>query len=396
MNVEGQLSSVSFAKVLVVDDNESNTKFLELLLMKAGLHDVVTTNDSRRVSDLLVTIRPDLVMLDLNMPYIDGFKLLDIISAYASSQFLPVIIMTADTTPEALHRAFDLGAHDYLTKPLDGVEVALRTRNHLRMRFAYQELHDGNQELRERLKAVRVETLEASNLRRSRIENVIRSPDPSIVFQPIVDLLTGVCKGYEALSRFATLPRRSPDLWYDEAHSVGLGLELELKSTKLALGSLKDLPEGSFLSINVSPMAIMGHFADTFFSEIDWSRIVFEITEHTVISDYSSLERALAPFRVVGAKIAADDAGAGYASMRHIIELGPEIVKLDISITRAINTDSRRRALASALAVFANHIDAELVAEGIETESELDVMREIGVRYGQGFLLGRPGPLVAS
>ncbi len=393
MDIKGLLNSVSYAKILVVDDDMANTLLIGRILSHVGLQDVVVCNDSRDFKDLLAELNPDLVMLDLHMPHVDGFELLETISAHARSVFLPVIVLTGDTTRDALHRAFALGAHDFLIKPLDAVEVALRIRNQLRIRFAYQALHDGNREMRNHLSAIRSEDEGPWESRRARIEAVLVSSDPTVVFQPIVELTTGACVGFEALSRFATTPTRSPNLWFDEASGVGLGLELEVKTTRLALKALDLIPPDCFLSLNVSPAAVIANLRRHLPDDIDWGRVVFEITEHTMIEDYDALARSLKPFRTYGARLSADDAGAGYASMRHILELGPDIIKVDISITRAIDKDPRRRALASALAAFATHIDAELVAEGIETPAEMETLKEIGVRYGQGYLLGRPGPL---
>lgn len=394
MNIDGVLSSVASAKVLVVDDNTSNTRLIERVLSRAGLLDVIATNDSREVTSILVESQPDLVILDLHMPHLDGFQLLEIISEYAKSQFLPVVVLTADTTQAAIHRALGLGAHDFLTKPLDATEVALRTRNLLRTRLAYQALRRGNAEMREHLGLIQNGVRESWTIRFSRIEELLRSDEPKIVYQPIVQLAGGEQVGYEALSRFGLTPHKSPNLWFDEANGVGLGIELELKALNLALDNLNALPKSCFLSLNVSPDVLSMNLTRYLPASVDWERIVLEVTEHTSIDDYASIKRMLSPLRNRGARLATDDTGAGYASMRHILELNPDIIKVDISITRAIDKDPSRRALASALAAFASHIDAKLVAEGIETPEELEVLREIGVDYGQGFLLGRPAPIM--
>jgi EAL domain-containing protein (putative c-di-GMP-specific phosphodiesterase class I) len=95
-------------------------------------------------------------------------------------------------------------------------------------------------------------------------------------------------------------------------------------------------------------------------------------------------------------RLAIDDTGAGFASLRHILNLEPDIIKLDISLTRGVDVDRARRALAAALIAFAANTGASIVAEGVETASELSVLRDLGVGFGQGYLLGRPGPLPAT
>ncbi|MEN0105736.1 MAG: EAL domain-containing protein, partial [Pseudomonas sp.] len=122
-------------------------------------------------------------------------------------------------------------------------------------------------------------------------------------------------------------------------------------------------------------------------------RLVLEITEHAAVADYVRLEQALAPFRQRGVRLSIDDTGAGYASMRHILELSPDIIKLDMSITQGINNDFKRRALASSLIAFARETGSSVVAEGVETREELETLRALGVHKIQGYLLGRPLPL---
>jgi EAL domain-containing protein (putative c-di-GMP-specific phosphodiesterase class I) len=122
-------------------------------------------------------------------------------------------------------------------------------------------------------------------------------------------------------------------------------------------------------------------------------RLVIEITEHEQVDDYDDLVLALAELRSNGIRIAIDDAGAGYASLRHTLLLAPDIVKIDIALTRRIDIDRGRRALASALVAFADEMDMTIVAEGIETEAELKTLLELGVRFGQGYFLAEPGPL---
>jgi EAL domain-containing protein (putative c-di-GMP-specific phosphodiesterase class I) len=101
----------------------------------------------------------------------------------------------------------------------------------------------------------------------------------------------------------------------------------------------------------------------------------------------------LAPLRALGLRVAIDDAGAGYSGLRHILAVEPDTVKLDISLTRGIDQDRKRRALASALIAFAREINVGMIAEGVETAAELKTLTELGVGHAQGFFLGRPMPL---
>lgn len=164
----------------------------------------------------------------------------------------------------------------------------------------------------------------------------------------------------------------------------------------MAIDEATKFPSEIYISINASPETFLDPRLSRIVDGRDLSSIVFEITEHAPVSDYDELTGALDRLRAQGARIAIDDAGAGFSSLRHIVQLRPDIIKLDISLTRAIDTDVARRALASALIFFAHEISASIVAEGIETEAELQALKDLGISAGQGYLLGRPSDIVSA
>jgi EAL domain-containing protein (putative c-di-GMP-specific phosphodiesterase class I) len=216
------------------------------------------------------------------------------------------------------------------------------------------------------------------------------------VYQPIRDARGYGLVGFEALSRFPMRPKRSPDLWFREAAQAGVGVELEIRAVELALGALSVFPSDVYLSLNASPATIVSGKLERVFEPVPAQRIVLEITEHTLIDEYSEIEEVLGRLRNRGMRVAVDDAGAGYASFRHILKLHPDLIKLDISLTRGIESNTARRALAAALIRFAEETGSELVAEGVETVAELRTLCDLGVDWVQGFLLGRPAPLDAA
>lgn len=224
------------------------------------------------------------------------------------------------------------------------------------------------------------------------IEALIRDRTLVVAFQPMVSLSDGTIFALEALSRFpsGTSP---PDVWFARAAAVGLGLVLELEAARIALGRLKDVPQAYRLSINASPEMIMSEAFQALLSAHDMTRVIVEITEHTTVSDYDRLRACLRELQSQGVLVAIDDAGAGFASLRHILHLSPDIIKLDISLTCGIDHDIRRQTMVSAIQAFASSTNATIVVEGVETESELRVLTGIGIEYGQGYLLGRPSPL---
>jgi EAL domain-containing protein (putative c-di-GMP-specific phosphodiesterase class I)/DNA-binding NarL/FixJ family response regulator len=234
---------------------------------------------------------------------------------------------------------------------------------------------------------------EALITKRSRILRAMEGDELEIVFQPIVALDTREVVGYEALSRFAGAPRRGPDAWFAEAHEVGLGPELELLAVRLACEGSEALPEGMFMAVNVSPVTAERPELLEVLDSCPVDHIVLEVTEHVRVEDYPRFRVAIARARELGASLAVDDAGAGFASLRHILELDAELIKLDGSLTRSLEDDPRRRSLASALIEFGRESGASVLAEHIESELQLIELRRLGVRYGQGYHLGRPAPL---
>jgi EAL domain-containing protein (putative c-di-GMP-specific phosphodiesterase class I) len=224
--------------------------------------------------------------------------------------------------------------------------------------------------------------------RHARILEVLAARDSlRMVFQPIFSLSDGSLVGHEALARF--VGDRTPDAWFREAHDVGLGVELELRAVTEAIDRF-DFSEG-YLSVNVSPDALRSSALQNFLKQSpDACRLVLELTEHAVIEDYEIVSACIADVRHLGTRLAVDDAGSGFASMRHIIDLAPDIVKIDRSIIDHVDTDPSREALVESLVRFAIDIGATVVAEGVERSEERDACRRLGVHSAQGYLLGRP------
>ncbi|MBE9108168.1 EAL domain-containing protein [Nodosilinea sp. LEGE 07298] len=233
---------------------------------------------------------------------------------------------------------------------------------------------------------------EALDTKRERIERTLAEKRLDVVFQPIIRLSTMNVVGVEALSRFRDAPAR-PDVWFADAAEVGLEEELELLAIESALRLLPMLPGNIYLSLNVSPQVATTDALARSLLRSESSRLVLEITEQSSVGSYEDLMSALAPLRKAGIRLAVDDAGAGYASFNHILALCPDIIKLDKHLTRNLDQDPVRLSLAEALSSFATRIGAQLVAEGVETQSELNALLHIDAYAVQGYLTGRPGDL---
>jgi EAL domain-containing protein (putative c-di-GMP-specific phosphodiesterase class I) len=215
----------------------------------------------------------------------------------------------------------------------------------------------------------------------------------SITFQPIVELRSGRAFAFEALARFHGELDKWPDVWFAEATRLGLGTELELHALQTALQHVDDLPGDARMSINASPSTIMSEAFSEAVREQSRGRIIIEVTERAPIDSYRDLRDALKTYRSAGLRFAVDDTGKGFTSFRRIMNLEPDIIKLDKTLARGAATDPARQAMVKAMVWFAAAVGPQVVAQHIETALELRALWSMGIRYGQGYLLGRPGPL---
>lgn len=230
----------------------------------------------------------------------------------------------------------------------------------------------------------------------SRTRAMLASGAFDIVYQPIFRLSDGALASFEALCRFRSDPYRTPDLWFADAKIAGLQPDLEIAVIDAALAALPRLPDGVRLSVNASPDTVATGRLGAVFDRAGAPRVTLEITEHEQSADLSHLVQSVDTLRARGTLIAVDDVGAGYSGLHQILKLRPDILKLDMSLVSAIDRDPARRALASAMVAFASGTGARLTAEGIERVEERDILRALGVDYGQGWLLGRPADLDAA
>jgi EAL domain-containing protein (putative c-di-GMP-specific phosphodiesterase class I) len=235
--------------------------------------------------------------------------------------------------------------------------------------------------IRPGLKARRRETADRTALRA-----IIDTSAFTPFFQPIVDLWDGSVVGHEALTRFAD--GRPPNLVFGEASRAGLGIDLETACLRRSIETSVHLPTSGYLSLNTSPDLVLSGRLGPILANVA-RPVILEITEHVEIENYVGLRREL---KRLGSsvRLAVDDAGAGYASFRHILELAPDFVKIDLDLVRGVDAEPARQALIAGMGYFAVKRKLRLVAEGIETRKELDALQALAVPYGQGYLLGRP------
>jgi diguanylate cyclase (GGDEF)-like protein/PAS domain S-box-containing protein len=238
----------------------------------------------------------------------------------------------------------------------------------------------------------RVTWFERSEEQRNEVLRLLRADDAVVpVFQPILDLRSGQIAGYEALARFPRDPdRRPPNAWFAQAHRCGLGVQLEARAVDAALSRRHETPAG-YLSVNLSPTALRADELRRGLAD-DLRGVVVEITEHELVADGQRLRATLDELRARGARIAVDDAGAGYAGLRQLMVLRPDLIKLDRGLVEDVAADEAKQALVECFVRFAERTDAAVCAEGIESLDDLCVLARLGVTFGQGYAIARPGP----
>ena len=355
-----------------------------------GLELVGQTTTAAGVLELVVRTGPDVVIVAASLAVADGGRLLEQLRVSRPARRTLALVDAADER-QALAAVLG-GARGLLDEAAPSPRVADAVRRVARGELVLE--GEAGERVLARVRTELATQLSAQGrdvLDRPELERLLSGEALAIALQPICDLATGSVLGYEALSRFALEPPRPPDRVFATAARLGRGVELELVAIDHALALLPRLPAGTYLGINASPdTALSPLLHDRLATHPGVARILLEITENAPIENYDAFSAALAPLRARGLQLAIDDAGAGFASMRHILRLDPDVIKLDRSITERVDRDRSARALAAALALFAIESGMGVVAEGIETSSQLAVLQALGVSIGQGYLLGRP------
>lgn len=384
-------------RVLVADDDALlRDALVELLDADERFEVVAAAGDAPTAITAARHHRPSVALVDVKMPGGGGQHVAS--ELRTAADVTRVVALSSYDDRSAIVDMFRAGARGYLVKGAASNDDILSTL----LRVA-----DGEVVLSSSVGAHLVEEL-SSHLERAhvverdrqaimaRTQRVLAAHRIPMAYQPIVDLASGTRAGVEALARFAGEPPMSPDRWFADAQVVGLQVDLEVLAVRSAIATLQQMPDAEYLALNVSPETACDPALQALVLGEEPSRTVLEITEHAPIVDYDAFTRAVEPLRAAGVRLAVDDAGAGFASLRHILLLAPDVIKLDLSLTQGVDAQRSRRALARALISFSSEIGATIVAEGIETPSELEALRRLGVGFGQGYLLGRPGELDPS
>ncbi|MBX7453814.1 EAL domain-containing protein [Mycolicibacterium sp. 3033] len=268
-----------------------------------------------------------------------------------------------------------IGSHTELSSMLD--------------EFLCDPRHEGRDLAARFLASVLIPDMVREDALHQHVNDLLAAPSAfSAVYQPIVDLASESVVGYEGLCRFPGDAQRSPAYWFDVARRLGRGVPLELAALSRVLAGVEGVPAGCFLAVNAGPSAAMDERLHDALLAVRMP-VVLEITEHEPFPE--GLADALKPLRDNGVRLAIDDAGAGYASFTQMLQLRPDVIKIDGSLTSDVDRDPAKRALVIAIVKLCEEMGATTIAEAIERRDEQATLAELGVEWGQGYLFGRPG-----
>ncbi|MEX1037460.1 MAG: EAL domain-containing protein, partial [Acidimicrobiia bacterium] len=193
----------------------------------------------------------------------------------------------------------------------------------------------------------------------------------------------------------ARFPLASPPEWLEAAGHAGKRLELELAAITAAIAGFGPANQPGFLTVNLSDQTLLSPDLLPVLDEMETGLAVVELSEVALIKSYEVTKRATDALRDRGVRLAIDNVGTGEIDLWSILRLQPEMIKIDMSLVRGVDSNPTNRALIKGLAAMAVELGIMVIAEGIEKAEERDILIDSGIEFGQGYLLGKPQHLPA-
>lgn len=372
------------ARILAVDDEEALLRYYQRAI-GAGGYEVVTCERPADALNELDTSRFDVIITDLAMPGMSGIELLRAVRT--RDMDVPVIIITASPALETALQAIDEGALKYLVKPVHAQEllatieraVALGRMSRLK-RQALALLQQRGDEPGDRASAAAALERALSGL--------------TMAYQPVVDVAKGTVFGYEALMRTSEKAYPSPLAVLEAAERLDRLPDLGRRIRELVAAQSAQAPDGVAVLVNLHPRDLLDEqlFDRRAPLSLVAKRVILEITERSLLEDVANPHARIARLRALGFRVAVDDLGAGYAGLNSFAQLEPDVVKLDLTLVRDIHLSSMKRSLVQAMIEVCRTLNVLLIAEGVETAAERDVLTELRCPLMQGYLFAKPGP----
>ena len=359
-------------RILLVDDEPDFVKALAFQLRFEG-YEVVEEFSAEKALEKAKD-RPDIILLDVMMPFLSGYEVCSRLRKESETRDIPIIMLTSKSETLDKVEGLKAGADDYIAKSVDIQELVARIEAIVRRR-EYSVIAEKD-------KVVLFEEL----------REIMKRSALHILAQPIVHLETKKAIGHELFTRGPQNTQlEDPVVLFHIAKECGLLLDLEIIVRKKTISVASEKLKESLMFINTDPSLIFSPNFDRIAGLYDNPyQIVLEITERTEIPDFQIFSERLGFYKTKGFRFSIDDMGMGFSSLEAMVELQPDFVKIDMCLTRGIGSNRTKRGIVEMIASVCKDSSICVISEGIETEEELRILMDIGVEYGQGYLLGRP------
>ena len=395
------------ATLLIVDDEPQVRKLLETLLQHEG-YQTLTASSGEEALQLVALQPPDLILLDIMMPGMDGYEVASQLKGNAATANIPIIMLTALSESEARISGLETGAEEFLSKPVEHIELWLRVRNLLRLKAHSDQLKSHSLMLEQQLENQTRETVH--DLTREALENDLRlaveRSDFTLHYQPKVELASGAVCALEALLRWDRPGHGavSPAVFVPLLETLGLIVPVgrwvidnvcrqiaawqrsDIGAVEVSVNvSGHQLIEGDLIADIAASLAKTGVAAHWLEVELTESSLM-ENTQHTI----ASLQR----LRAMGVKISIDDFGTGYSSLAYLRRFPIDTLKIDIAFIREVTSNPQDAAITRTIIELAHSLELRVVAEGVESQAQLAFLKAAGCDQIQGYLFSRPLPML--
>ncbi|MFL1503233.1 EAL domain-containing protein [Pseudomonas sp. S191] len=397
------------ATLLIVDDEPQVRKLLETLLQHEG-YQTLSAASGEEALQLVAQQPPDLILLDIMMPGMDGYEVASHLKGNETTASIPIIMLSALSESSARVSGLESGAEEFLSKPVERVELWLRVRNLLRLKARGDQLKIHNLMLEQQLQRQTPEPagMSVHDLARQDLENALREAVQThqftVHYQPKVELLGGQICALEALLRWERpgYGAVSPAVFVPVLESLGLIVPvgrwvIETVCQQIAVWQ-RNLVGAVEVSVNVSGhQLIEGDLIADIVQilagtgvEAHWLEV--ELTESSLMENTHHTITSLQRLRAMGVKIAIDDFGTGYSSLAYLRRFPIDTLKIDIAFIREVTTNPQDAAITRTIIELAHSLDLRVVAEGVETQEQLAFLKAAGCDQIQGYLFSRPLP----
>ncbi|VVN85236.1 EAL domain-containing response regulator [Pseudomonas fluorescens] len=390
------------ATLLIVDDEPQVRKLLETLLQHEG-YQTLSAGSGEEALQLVAQQPPDLILLDIMMPGMDGYEVASQLKGDETTAGIPIIMLSALSEPSARVNGLEAGAEEFITKPVERVELWLRVRNLLRLKTR------GDWVSHSRELAQRPTGMNVHDLARQDLENALRQAvehhEFTLHYQPKVEVASGRLCALEALLRWERpdYGAVSPAVFVPILESLGLIVPVGRWVIDQVCRQIAEWQQGPIgpveVSVNVSGhqliegdlIADIARLLKQHLVEPHWLEV--ELTEGSLMENTQHTIASLQRLHTMGVKISIDDFGTGYSSLAYLRRFPIDTLKIDIAFIREVTSNPQDAAITRTIIELAHSLNLRVVAEGVETQAQLAFLKEAGCDQIQGYLFSRPLPV---